>query len=33
MSEMCWKYRTQKNHQKFAIWALSHKFVWLYLCM
>jgi len=26
-----WKYRTPKNHQKFAIWAPSHEFVGLYL--
>jgi len=25
------KYRTQKNHEKFAIWAPSHNFVGLYL--
>jgi len=28
-----WKCRTQKNSQKFAIWAPSHKFVGLYLRM
>jgi len=28
----CCKYGTQKNRQKFAIWAPSHNFVGLYLC-
>jgi len=25
MSEMCWKYRTQKWRKKIAIWAPSHN--------